>query len=137
MRIRRFRSVLVIAVTVLAGLGLAGVVASQASASSRPEPCSEPPAVDVDQSDPAFSTITISLACETDTQFHRIITATVGGVEVLKIDTRTDVAADAAHKTTITIPKAQVCVTDPDADEQSCLPSASRLSLLPAWGELA
>lgn len=88
-----------------------------------PADCSEPPSVRVDQSDPAFTTISISLSCQAETQFHRIVTASIGGVEVLKVDTRTDVAADASHATEIRIPKAQVCLTDGETGEETCLPS--------------
>lgn len=84
--------------------------------------CSEDPGVDVDQSDPAFTTITISLTCEADAEFHRIITATAGSVELLRIDTRTVVNADASHSTSITIPKAEVCVTNGTTGEELCLP---------------
>lgn len=121
MRLRRSRGIVVLAGTALAGLLLAGLGAGHAGASSGSK-CSQPPAVEVDQSDPDQTTITISLACEAETTFHRIVTATLGGVEILRIDTLTDVTAAASHTTTVTIPRAQVCVTDPEAGEEVCVP---------------
>lgn len=121
MRLRRSRGFVVLAGTAVAGLLLAGLGAGNAGASS--SPCSEPPSVEVDQSDPDQTTITISLACEAEAEFHRIVTATLGGVEILRIDTRTEVTAAAEHTTTVTIAKAQVCITDPDADEEVCVPA--------------
>lgn len=90
---------------------------------SAPEPCSEPPNVDVDQSDPAYSTISISFSCEAEAELHRIITATVGGTEILKIDTRTMASGTVEHATEVTIPKAVVCITDGSSGEETCLPS--------------
>lgn len=131
MRIRRSRGIRALAVTATAGLLLGGVAVTTASAAptaglgstSTPEPCSEPPHVDVDQSNPVSTTISVAFACQAEAELHRIITASVAGSEILKIDTRTAVSADATHATEITIPKAVVCITDGTTGDENCLPS--------------
>lgn len=123
MYVRRSHGALALAGTVLVGLLLVGSAAGSAGAASPPAECSNPPAVEVDQSDPDFTTITISLSCEGEALFHRIVAATVGGVEILRIDTLTDVVAEATHTTSVKLPKAQVCITDGSTGEQTCIPS--------------
>jgi hypothetical protein len=87
-----------------------------------PAPCSEPPSVDVDQSDPAYTTITISFVCESEKAFHKVISAEVAGVTILEIDTQTVAASYSAHATTLRAPKATICVTDLLKDSKKCLP---------------
>lgn len=87
-----------------------------------PSPCSEPPSVDVDQADPAFTTITISFVCESEKSFHKVITAEVAGQTLLEIDTQTVTASYGAHSTTLRVPKATICVTDLSTDSKKCLP---------------
>jgi hypothetical protein len=118
MRIRRSR---LIAVSALFPLLLVGsATASQASPPGA-DACSQAPSVVVSQSDPNFSYITISLACQSTTHFHRIVSAWVAGTEIFSVDTLTDVIADAASTTKIKLPKALVCVTNPDTGAQNCL----------------
>jgi hypothetical protein len=85
-------------------------------------PCSEPPSVDVDQSDPAFTTITISFVCESEKAFHKVISASIGDITILEIDTQTVTASYGAHATTLRVPKATICVTDLTDDSKKCLP---------------
>jgi tetrahydromethanopterin S-methyltransferase subunit E len=118
MRIRRSR---LIAVSALFPLLLVG--SATASQASTPDTgaCSQAPSVVVNQSDPNFSYITISLACQSTTHFHRIVSAAVAGTEILSVDTLTDIISDAASTTKIKLPKALVCVTNPDTGAQNCV----------------
>lgn len=121
----RSHKLLALFATVLIGFAVGGF--SQASASA-PAECGQPPSVEVDTSDPAVTTITIAVSCQAEARLARIVTATVRvgpmAVEVLRVDTRTDITAGASHVTTVTIPAvgAEVCVEDPDTREETCLP---------------
>lgn len=106
-------------------LPVAGVLSASQAGATPPETCSQPPSIVVDQSDPSFSRITIAVSCHGPAHLHRIVSATVGGVEVLSVDTLTDIVADASSVTKIKIPKAQVCVTDPDSGSHVCVPPSS------------
>jgi hypothetical protein len=87
-----------------------------------PAPCSEPPSVDVDQSEAAYTTITISFVCESEKAFHKVVSASIGDITILEIDTQTVTASYGAHATTLRVPKATVCVTDLLKDSKKCLP---------------
>lgn len=85
-------------------------------------PCSEPPSVEVDQSDVAFTTITISFVCESEKSFHKVISVKAAGQTILELDTQTVTASYGAHATTLRVPKATICVSDLTDDSEKCLP---------------
>lgn len=118
MRIRRSR---LIAVSALFPLLLVGSATATQASTPGAGACSQAPSVVVNQSDPNFSHITISLACQSTTHFHRVVSASVAGTEILSVDTLTDIIADAASTTKIKLPKALVCVTNPDTGAQNCV----------------
>lgn len=100
-----------------------GALVADASPGVDLAPCSTPPSVDVDQSSANNTTITVEFDCQERTSFHRVITATVGGATLLEFDTATAAGANTSHATTLVVPKARVCVSDPDTGNETCVPA--------------